>query len=260
MATKEQQTEKHMAQLESIRLGSIQKRLSIKRGVAAEARARRAEERTEQKMEEAAERRIEAEERRTVAAKKKVKEDYLKKQRKQVVLYGKRITTASQMLSKSMSPELKAQRIAQLQAYRAKKKQLEALRTEADRGVQYPNKFKRIAKAREMRLDEMDANRRFHAPDPNHATEMNRLHQRERDRRQEDERKFSLLKAHENMADVRIDFTDMSKPENNILAAPNIWASDNPANRNIMITGRPGILTPNPQDRINREKARLRFF
>lgn len=194
---------------------------------------------------------------RTVAG---LKKDFGKKN---ITPSTKSLEASRKMILKStqVSPELKAQRANQMAALRARKQQLNRVTQLSDKaniaqGI-YPNKFARMEKAREMRLNEMDASRRFHAPKKDHAAIMNALHQRERERRQADEREFSLLKAHENMVKVPM---DTLSTEGSILMTENIFRSDNPNNRDIMRTGRPGVLDVPESEQLMKTKMRLKFF
>jgi hypothetical protein len=183
---------------------------------------------------------------------------------------AKKIEGVQQAIGKMGSSELKAQSNARMAALRARKTQMSQLSQAANAEVQaaggqaagvYPNKFLRILKAREIRLNEMDANRRFHAPIKDFNTRLNVLHDLERERRRADEQTNSILRAHELNANVTMDFCDTTTPHMNIAMAPNIFASDNPLKTNIMDNkGRPNVLQVPVENNIMVTKKRLQFF
>jgi hypothetical protein len=182
---------------------------------------------------------------------------------------AKKIEGVQQAIGKMGSSELKAQSNARMAALRARKVQMSQLSQATNAEIQaqggeaagvYPNKFLRILKARQIRLNEMDANRRFHAPIKDFNTRLNALHQRERDQARQDAADHSLLKAHELNANVNMDFLDTTTPHMNIAMAPNMFSNENPLNRSILQTGRPNVLQVPAENNIMITKKRLKLL
>ena len=87
-----------------------------------------------------------------------------------------------------------------------------------------------------------------------YAEQVDSIHQLENSRKREFGKQNSLLRAHENMKKVTMDFSDVS---NNILLAKNVFSSDNPNSNIFKDSGRPNILQSN--DSILKAKQRLKF-
>ena len=116
------------------------------------------------------------------------------------------------------------------------------------------NKFSLMLQRRRAVYDRFEANRKRNELPKGYVAEVDRLRQLENKRKSDFGKSNSLLRAHENMNKVTMDFSDT---KGNILTAPNVFSNQDPNNNIFRPTGRPNILQT--QDSILKAKHRLRF-
>jgi len=116
------------------------------------------------------------------------------------------------------------------------------------------NKFLLMLNRRKAIYDTFEASRKRNELPKGYDAAVDRLKQLELKRRSDYGKSNSLLKAHENMHNVTMDFSDT---RGNILTAPNTFSTENPASNIFRPSGRPNILQT--EESILKQKHNLKF-